>query len=406
MIGAGVIGASIARELAAAGVGVIMMDQAPGPGGGCSYANASIVAPAHVGPLATPALIREAPLQMLRQPPAVRLKPTPDLVPWLGRLLASSAPQRSKLAQQRLRELAETSTELHVELAARGLNPSLRKTGAIEVDTRRPRRGEVGLLDAQQVQEIQPGLTGVQAGNHELEEWVVEPRSYTRAMLDDAVRCGADVRFDTNVHGLLVNDHGVTGVQTSAGKIYADRVILAAGLHSRALANGVGLSLPVRGGRGYVIDLEAAPGLLTMPVRLKHQRIVITPLADRIRVCGSIEFGNEARPRQLGHADDLLAAAARVLPALKTMPVIDRWSGERPCLPDGIPAIGQSRLHPRLYVATGHGMWGLTLAPITAHLAGRSIVQRLSEPAHEWLSPDRFTHAKDHGSQQKNYARL
>lgn len=395
VIGTGVVGSSIARDLARRGARVVVLDQAPGIGGGCSYANAAILAPDHVTPLATPALLREAPRQMVRRPPAVRVRPARGLAPWLGGLTASAAPARARAAQERLRVLAHESTALHRDLAARGLSPTLRKTGALDVYLRSPRRGAAGLLDAEQLQQLEPGLSGVAGGTHHHEEWTLESRSYVTATLDDATRHGAEVWFATGVQRLSALSSGVELV-TLAGTITADHVVLAAGLGSAALAAQVGLKLPLRGGRGYVVDVAAADGagVPRLPVRIKEHRVVVTPLADRVRVCGSIEFGDEARPADPSRADALLRVATTVLPGLAALPVIDRWAGERPCTSDGVPIIGTSRLVPGVSVATGHGMWGLILAPVTARLIAESLVDGVGSHSREsqpWLSPDRFT---------------
>ncbi|WP_109509333.1 NAD(P)/FAD-dependent oxidoreductase [Nocardioides speluncae] len=384
VIGAGVVGASVARDLARGGARVVVLDQAPGIGGGCSYANAAILAPDHVTPLATPALLSEAPVQMMRRPPAVRVRPARGLAAWLGGLTASAAPGRARVAQERLRELAHESTRLHRDLAAQGLSPTLRKTGAIDVYLRLPRRA-AGLIDPERLRELEPGLAEVAGGTHHDEEWTLESRSYVTATLDDAISHGAELRFGTSVSSLRPAGRGVELV-TPAETVSADHVVLAAGLGSAALAAQVGLHLPLRGGRGYVVDVAVGDSAAVprLPVRIKEHRIVVTPLADRVRVCGSIEFGDETRPAQLSRADALLEVAAKVLPGLAGQPVIDRWAGDRPCTSDGVPIVGTSKRVPAVSVATGHGMWGLILAPASARL----ITQAQTQP---WLSPDRFT---------------
>lgn len=390
VVGAGVVGATIAQQLARRGVGVALIDRAPGIGGGCSYANAAIVAPHHVTPLATPALLREAPIQMLRRPPAVRMQPAPSMLPWAGSLVASAAPRRAHLAGERLSRLAAESTQLHCRLADERLSPTLRKTGAIDVYLRPPRRHGADLLSFERLRAIEPSLAPVAAGAHDAEEWTLESRSYVKAMLDDASRHGADVFFGTSAERLLTEHGRVVGVVAEGLTLLADHVILAAGIGSARLAAQVGLNLPLRGGRGYVIDVAAGDQAPVMPVRIKEHRVVVTPLADRVRVCGSIEFGDERRPMDPGRAEALRTVAARVLPGLERGAVIDRWAGERPCTPDGVPVIGRSRRVENLLVATGHGMWGMVLAPVTARMITEAIVDDIERPEDAWLNPDRY----------------
>jgi D-amino-acid dehydrogenase len=293
VIGAGAVGAATARSFAAGGVSVTVVDRASGVGGGCSYANAGILAPDHVMPLATPALLLEAPVQMLRRPPAVRVGPARGLGSWLAHLTASATPARARLLTTRLQDLAHASTRLHVELAEQGLNPTLRKSGAIEVYLRPTKSGTAtNALSPAELHDLEPGLANVVAGFHRTDEWTVESRSFVQSMLDDARRHGADVRFSTTVGAFVRDGDGrITSVQTDQGRVHADHVVLASGLDSAALAQQVGLTLPIRGGRGYVIDVAGGGDILRTPVRLKEHRVVVTPASrpdprlrlDRVR---------------------------------------------------------------------------------------------------------------------------
>lgn len=391
VIGAGVIGASVAQQLARRGSNVLVLDSAPAIAGGCSYANAALLAPGHVGPLATPRLLREAAIQMIRRPPAVRVRPELGLARWMGRLLTSTTPRRSELAGQNLRALAEQSTQQHVELAAQGLNPTLKKTGSLDVYLRKPRSRFTGLLEPDALDALEPSLSGVMAGSHDPEEWTVESRSFVQAMLDDAAAHGADVRLGTAAGRILTRGPRIEAVEIARGRIPTAHVIVAAGLRSAQLVAPLGLNLPMRGGRGYVVDL-APPQVNAprMPIRIKEHRVVVTPLDDRVRVCGTIEFGGSRRPVDLHRSDPLLGLATRVLPSLEGQPVIERWSGERPCTADGIPIVGTSSLVPNLSLATGHGMWGMILAPATASSLATLIVDGVVDPCIRWMSPDRF----------------
>jgi len=393
VIGAGAVGAATARAFAVAGASVVVLDKAPHIGGGCSYANAGILAPDHVGPLATPALLREAPAQMLRRPPAVRVRPARGLGGWLAGLTASAAPRRSNPATARLQYLAHVSTQLHIDLAAQGLNPTLRKSGALDVYLKQPRGAKANAaLTAAELRSIEPALTQAVAGFKKNDEWTLESRTFVKSMLDDARQHGAEVRYSTEVQRFGRDQHGrIHTVDTDQGTVATGHVVLAGGLESTELSAQLGLNLPIRGGRGYVIDIAAPPEALRIPVRLKEHRVVVTPLPDRVRVCGSIEFGNESRSADLARADRLLAVAAEAIPTLLDYPVMDRWAGERPCTRDGVPFIGATAASPNVSIAAGHGMWGLILAPITGDLLSDQALEGIQAPALEWLDPDRFT---------------
>lgn len=394
VVGAGVIGAAIAQHLSRLGMSIAVTEEAPGIGGGCSYANAALVAPRHVTPLATPALLREAPRQMLSRPAAVRIRPQRHLAPWLGALAVSAWGRAARAAGQRLQELALESAGLHVDLASAGHNPGLRRTGALDVYLEPPRRCPARFLPSEEIRALEPALGPVAGGTHDSEEWVVDPRSFVTSMLADAADQGADCFFATPVMRVLVEDGRACGVATPGGTVMADHVVIAAGLRSMGLVEQAGLTLPLRGGRGYVTDLTCSEPAPSIPVRVKANRVVVTPLPDRVRVSGALEFGTRASPRSTRRPEALRAVAARAVPALRTAEVIDRWSGLRPCTSDGRPVIGRSRRVDGLSVATGHGMWGLVLAPVTARLIARGLVG--PDPVNGldgsgWLDPDRFS---------------
>ncbi len=326
-------------------------------------------------------------MQMLRRPPAVRFRPSPTLIPWLARLVASAAPPRSGPAQAALSEMAASSVALHVRLAEEGLSSTLVKTGAVDVYLRG--RGDAPLTGAA-ARDIEPGLgPTVQGGAHHLDEWVVESRSFVQAMLDDARAHGADVWHGSEVRRIVRDGARVTAVETGRGTITTGHVVLATGLDTATLAAQIGVRLPLRGGRGYVIDVDAR-GALAMPVRLKEHRVVVTPLPDRVRVCGTIEFGTERRPADLARSDALLGLAVRAVPGLRGRPVLDRWAGDRPCTSDGVPVIGSPAIVPNLSIAAGHGMWGLVLAPVTAQIVADGVVEGQVAEQYAWLGPDRF----------------
>ncbi|MEU5942875.1 FAD-dependent oxidoreductase [Micromonospora sp. NPDC047548] len=392
VVGAGVVGTTVAYELGSSGAHVLLVDAASDIGGGCSYANAGIIAPSHVGPLATTSLLLEGARQIFARPPAVRVRPQPSLGGWLAQLVASARPSRVRVATRRLQELAATSAQLHEDYAKRGINPSYRRTGAIDVWMRTP--APDGAMSPQQARQAVPALGALTGALLDPDESVIDSRAYLRGLLD-AARChNIEVRFGQRVRTLLTQRRNIVGIRCEAGDFAAGVVVLAAGLGIAPLAAQAGVRVPLRGGRGYVIDLAVSGHVPTMPVRLKERRIVITPFGDRLRVCGLMEFGAERRPLDPRTADAMVAVAAEALPGVHIDDRIDTWCGERPCTPDGLPVIGASTRAPGLVVAGGHGMWGLILAPVTAQLLTQGLQGYLpatSGPlADPLLSPDRF----------------
>lgn len=375
--------------MAVRGSKVLLVDEGTEIGAGCSYANAALLAPGHVAPLATPAMMREVPIQLLRRPAAVRFSPDPRMVPWLLKLAGSGTATKTKDASTVLHALAFESMTLHQELADEGVVPGLRKTGALDVWLKSPKNAS-SMLSLERPREYVPTLSdNVVVGTYETEEWVLESRGFVAAMLGDAERAGAEVRWGTRVQGLLSSGGTVRGIRINGKDVTARDVVLAAGLGAKELAATVGLAVPLRGGRGYVIDVEHSDSPPPMPVRVKENRVVITPLDDRTRIAGFMEFGREYRKASRERAQSLVTVAARALPELASAKVIEWWAGERPYVPDGLPVIGVSAAVPHLSVAAGHGMWGMILAPVTAKLIAEGLES--GTPNTGAMSPDRFT---------------
>ena len=124
------------------------------------------------------------------------------------------------------------------------------------------------------------------------------------------------------------------------------------------------------------------------PVYLPSQRVACTPLGDRLRVAGMMEF---RRPEAPLDARRIQAIAEATRPFLRGADLDDRqdeWVGSRPCTADGLPLIGATR-SPRVFAAGGHGMWGITLGPATGRLLAEQIVTGTTPEALAPFAPTR-----------------
>jgi D-amino-acid dehydrogenase len=107
-------------------------------------------------------------------------------------------------------------------------------------------------------------------------------------------------------------------------------------------------------------------------------------------LAGTLELAGTDQSIDQRRLDAIVQAAARAVPSLAGRPRLHVWRGLRPCTPDGLPILGRDPKLENLTLATGHGMWGLQLAPLTAQLVG-SIVRDRQAAVDLWpLRPDRF----------------
>jgi D-amino-acid dehydrogenase len=127
---------------------------------------------------------------------------------------------------------------------------------------------------------------------------------------------------------------------------------------------------------------------LRRPLYMHDQRCVANPLPDRLSMTGGLILDGLDERFDPRRAEAVRAAAATVLDLRAEARLT--WRGLRPCTPDGLPVVGIHRSAPPVVFATGHGMLGITLAPLTGRLVAGLVAGRADHPALEALSPERF----------------
>lgn len=200
----------------------------------------------------------------------------------------------------------------------------------------------------------------------------IDPRAYTKGLARALERRGARVLTGPawDATGLERDGTGrVTGVVCANGTVVSGAsVVLAAGVWSTSLAADVGLDLPMQGARGYHVQLDGMPAVPATACVLHETFIAVTPMGGRLRLAGTLEISPldaPPMPRRLA----MLADGARAyLRGIDHARASEHWSGWRPCLADGMPAIGWVPGVEGLMLATGHAMLGMTLGPVTGEL--------------------------------------
>jgi len=192
---------------------------------------------------------------------------------------------------------------------------------------------------------------------------------------------------NTAVTGFESAGGKVRVVRTSAGELEAEQVILAAGALTPSIAKDLKLNIPIQPARGYSMTMSANKTMPSHALILGERRIAVSPMAGLLRFTGRLEVGNfsmEPNPVWLGRIEN---SAREYLRLDEKLDVKETWAGLRPTTPDGVPIIGKSPRHENLFLATGHAMLGLSLAPGT----GQVVSQLLNghEPAFS-LSPMRL----------------
>lgn len=415
VVGAGIVGLSTAHHLRRAGLEVTVVE-AEHVAAGASWGNAGWLTPGLAIPLPDPSILTFGLRALFSAASPVYVPPRADLnmIRFLTGFLRHCTWGAWRRGMSALVPLNAQALEAFDELAAHGLAEPTR-TGAPfvaaydAVDSRSTLLHELGiiseqgqhvtydLLDGDEVRALVPAASeAVIAGVRLDGTRFIDPPAYLAALATLVRAEGVEIREGRRVTSIDGGSpRGQASVRTvahtdvpprgrtdrgddDAERISADVVVLSSGARLGELARTVGVRRVVQAGRGYSFTV-AVDELPTGPFYLPAQRVACTPLGDRLRVAGMMEFrrpGEALDPRRVTAIVD----AAR--PLLRGADWSDRrqeWVGSRPCTIDGLPLLGASR-SPRVHLAGGHGMWGVTLGPLSGRLVAQGILDGAPPP--------------------------
>lgn len=402
VIGAGVIGLSIAIALQERGFAVTVLDR-EGPAAGASAGNAGAFAFTDILPLASPGILKKAPrwlldpLGPLSVPPSYALR----IAPWMYRFWRACSPARvahSTRAQTALMDLSRA--ELEPFLNRSGTLPMLRKDGNLQVyesdsefqaslpgwQARQEHGIEFHHLDANGMAELQPGIAPRFIRGTFTPGWysIADPKLYTLALADHFRAQGGTIERAA-VSALSPSDRGVRIDQNRS----ASHVVVAAGAFSHRLARTLGEHIPLETERGYNTTLPPGALDLRMQITFGGHGFVVSNLSTGIRVGGAVELGGLDLPPNFRRSEAMLTKAKTFLPDLDTSGGT-QWMGFRPSLPDSLPVIGHARTTPHVTYAFGHGHLGLTQSAGTARLVADLLTGQAPALDLTPFSPQRF----------------
>lgn len=383
VIGAGAIGLSCAYELATSGAEVVVIDTAD-VGAGASRRNAGWVTPVLAGPVPSPGVIPQALRWMTDPTSPLRVAPDPDPrhVAFMTRMLLASTRRRHEAGARATAELARGTIDAFRRYVDDGVDFRLHEQGVLFAFLSREARdthleeyaiaeeygnAPVAALSAADVAEIEPALSRrVVAGLLSPDQAFVDPNELVDALARRVDALGVRVLTGQSDVRLRVPSAGRVEVSTQTTRIAAGTVVVAAGVGSRGLAEQVGLTIPLRFGKGYGYDISGATNL-RHAIYMCEARVAATPLPDRLRLAGTMEFGGDPNGVDVRRARGILSASAKYFEHPRSCST-EPFAGLRPMLPDGLPVIGPVPGVPQVVLATGHAMLGITLAPRTAEV--------------------------------------
>ncbi|MCH2470065.1 MAG: FAD-dependent oxidoreductase [Gemmatimonadetes bacterium] len=409
VVGGGVVGVCCAYALAREGLDVVLLERGE-VASGASRGNAGTVSAGHP-PLNRPGRIRQAVFQMLdpKSPLYVPPRWDPELWRWLlsfarhctdahvERCMSVMAP----LGIEALESFDRLIEEEHIDCG-------YRSEGYFEVCTTEKgiarARHEASIIgrsgyhpevvDAHELRRREPEFGHeVVGGVHYPEARTLDPYRFVTAVMELARDRGVELRERVSVASVATDGGRVVGVRTEHGDfVGADHVVLATGPFSLELARRLGVRLPVQPGKGYHRDVAVgpagAPPLRTACV-LNETSVFCTPMDGFVRFAGTMEFSGLNQVMRPARLRQLTDAARTCFPRLGDEAPISEWCGLRPMSVDGLPIVGPLAGIDGLSIATGHGMLGLTLAPVTGRIIAKQVTG-VGEARYRSLAPERF----------------
>ncbi len=410
VIGAGIIGVTTAFELRARGFDVTVLERKPGVAQEASFGNAGVISTAYAGPWAQPGMPAKVFGFLGRAHAPVIFRPTLDPAQWrwLVRWLGECRLQRYRVNKMRMQRLAIYSRGVLHELRARFAIDYEQAQGWLQlfrtdadltraqpsIDMLKQAQVAHRLLTAAECRAQEPALadgTALAGGLYLPDEEIGNCAYFARRIKDLAQAEGASFRTGTLVTGLVITAGRITAVQTAAGELRADAVVVAAGADSPRLLRGTGVKVPVYPVKGYSLTVpiarhEYAPAISLMDEAYK---VAITRLGNRLRIAGTAEFGNRKLALRDAALGTLLRVARDWFPRAANYGQAHSWVGARPMLPDGPPVLGATPLG-NLYLNVGHGSTGWAMACGSARVVADVVAGREPQIDLEGLTIERF----------------
>jgi D-amino-acid dehydrogenase len=409
VIGGGAIGICCAYYLHALGKNVTVVEK-DDICAGSSYANAGLIVPSYSMPLAAPGVISQGLKWMLNPESPFYIKPcfNIEFFSWLWKFRGACNENNVRKALPVLNGLLSAGLDLFDDLAAlEEFNFGLEKNGILEIFNT-DKGFEKGVEDTRRLQEY--GVEHKILKNDEFKQYTQGMRTTAVGgiffpgdahLVPDQFVCqlarhlenkGVHLRTSTEVLGFETSGRKVTTVKTTRGDISAEEVVLAAGSWSSEMARELQVKVLMAPAKGYSVTYKRPPGFPSVPIAMAEAKVVLTPTSDWLRVAGTLElsgFDMSIDKRRL-HA--ILKAVSAYLPDLDMdqLELVEIWRGLRPCSPDGLPYIGRPRHYDNLIISTGHGMLGISLAPITGKIVAQLASGQTPEMDIDTLRIERF----------------
>lgn len=393
VVGAGMVGLSTAWFLQRAGAEVTVVERGK-IGSGASKGNAGWITPALTLPLTNPSMLRAGILAAMSPKSPVYIPPAfnPRLWEFLARFAVNSRHSKWLKAAQHFVAWNKRAFEAYDAITQRDelntqsfpmhsapLTVAFSSPGSLshlleELEVVAQLGGEVEyeILSKSELNQAQPivsenAVQGLSITNQRF----IDPYRFLTALARSLQSQGG--RLLEYNEALEVLSHArMAEVRLQDQTLEAEAVVLATGSSLSRLARGFGVRRYVQSGRGYSFTVSPEQ-LPDSPIYFPEQRLACTPISSGLRLAGMMEFRPDEAPLDRRRISAIVSAAGSMLRGIDWSSRSDEWVGSRPCTSDGIPLVGRSRAA-NIFIAGGHGMWGIALGPLSGQLISEQIM--------------------------------
>jgi len=388
ILGAGVVGVSSAWYLAKAGHEVTVIDRQPAAGLETSFANGGQISVSHAEPWSNP----HAPLRALSwmgredAPLLFRLRWDPALFDWSWRFLRECTPQRTRnnirdivslaLYSRNQLKLLRAETAIEYEHLERGIlhvyTDPTEYAAAVEASKVLREFGcDRKTIGADECVAIEPALAAARpllvGGDYTAADESGDAQCFTKNLAALCAARGVRFRYGTTVNRLTKSGGAISGalIETATGDemLTADAYVVALGSYTPLMLRTVGIRLPVYPAKGYSATIPLTESSIAPTVAMTDDghKIVFSRLGQRLRVAGTAEFNGYNTELNSVRCQALMQRTRQLFPELRPAGEPEFWCGLRPSTPSNVPFVGRSSV-PNLYLNTGHGTLGWTMA--------------------------------------------
>ncbi|MFI2488497.1 NAD(P)/FAD-dependent oxidoreductase [Promicromonospora kroppenstedtii] len=389
VVGAGMVGLATAWHLQERGVEVTVLDR-HGVAAGSSWGNAGWLTPGMAMPLADPSLWAYGPKAMLDPDAALSVPFRFDRALWgfLARFMTHATPSAWQHAMAALTPIDRVALDAYDELEAGGVHATSYASpwvvGFEREHQSRPFVHELrGVARAGQdvrLSRLPDGVRVPHLSRAVKEIWTldgqryIEPGPYVQALATSVSARGAKVLTDARVTEVRPLPDGGSEVHVAGhDSLRSDAVVVATGAWLPDLTRRLGVRTRVQAGRGYSFSVPVSGPPIDHPVYFPARRVACTPYQGRLRIAGTMEFRGPDEPFQPRRVRAIVNSVRGLFDGVDLDSRVDEWVGSRPVTPDGLPLVGRTAAR-GVYVAGGHGMWGMVLGPAT----GRALATQIT----------------------------